>query len=110
MTTASGTQLLHNTGVEPRALLKLRRDQQPLSLGFSHLGFHITLAVHGQGIGRDVAGITAHYAGERVPEGGFTVATVTVGNDHGFEKHLTYAMKASRWSPFIMDSAFFLMC
>ena len=82
------TELLYHAGVQAHTFLQLRRNDESLALQLCHFRLNVTLAVDGQGIGGDIAGITAENLIDHIPEGGLAVASVAIGNDHRFRVYL----------------------
>ena len=82
--------MFYDGGVQAGTLLKLGGDQHALALGLSQFRTHIALAAHSQGIGGDVTAIGAEHMGQGVPEGGFAVAAIAIGNDERFHEHLSH--------------------
>ena len=75
-------QLLHHTGIEPRAFFQLRCNDETLALQLCHLRLHISLTVHGKSLCRQLTGVIAKDSGDGIPEGRLTICTSTVGDYH----------------------------
>ena len=76
-----GAELLDVGGVQAHPFLQLGGDDHPLALGFRQFRLHVALAAHSQGVCGHIAGVGAKHTGDGVPEGGFAVPALAVGND-----------------------------
>ena len=76
-----GAELLDQGGVQPHPFLQLSSDQQPFTLCLCQLRLDVPLTADRQGVRGDVAAVAAEDPGEDVPEGGFAVSAITVGDD-----------------------------
>ena len=85
-----GAQLLYDGGVQAGTFLKLGGDQHAFALGLRQLRAHIALAAHGQCICGDIAAIGAEHMSQGIPEGGFAVAAIAIGNDERFHEHFSH--------------------
>ena len=83
-----GAELLDVGGVQAHPFLQLGGDDHPLALGFRQFRLHVALAAHSQGVCGHIAGVGAKHTGDGVPEGGFSVPALAVGNDQGFNVDL----------------------
>ena len=79
-----GAQLLNRTGVQPHAFFQFGGDNQALALKLRHLRLHVSLAANGQRVRAHHAAVVAQHTGQRIPEGGFAVSPIAVGNDESF--------------------------
>ena len=85
-----GAQLLYDGGVQAGTLLKLGGNQHALTLGLRQLRTHVPLAANGQSIGGNIAAVGAEHMSQGIPESGFTVAAIAIGNDERFHEHLSH--------------------
>ena len=83
-----GAELLDVGCVQAHPFLQLGGDDHPLALGFRQFRLHVALAAHSQGVCGHIAGVGAKHTGDGVPEGGFSVPALAVGNDQGFNVDL----------------------
>lgn len=83
------TELLYNRCVQSHALFQLGGDQQTLALCLRQFRLDVPLAAYRQSIGGNVAAVGTHDTSQHIPEGGFAVPTVTVGNDQCLDIDMT---------------------
>lgn len=74
-------KLLHHCGIEPHAFFHFGNDDEAFAFKLRHFGLHISLAVHGQSFGGQLARIISKHPEQRIPEGLLPVCTVTVRDD-----------------------------
>ena len=84
-----GTELLDVGCGKAHCFLQLGCNNEPLALGFGQLRLHVSLASDGQGISGHIAAIGTQHTGERIPEGGFTVAAFAISDDQGLDADLS---------------------
>ena len=89
-----GAELLHIRCVQAHTFLQLGSDDEPLSLGFGQLRFHVPFAAHRQRIGGHIATVGAKHPRDGVPEGGLAVAALAVSNNQGLDVDLANSSKA----------------
>ena len=78
------TDLLHHPRIEPLAFFQFGSDDQPLPFQFCNFRFYVSPAVHGHGLGGNLAGIQPQHPGDGVPEGRFPVGPAAIGDNHLF--------------------------
>ena len=84
----NAAELLYHTCVQSCSFFQFRCNDESLAFQFCHLRLHIALAIHGQCLSRDFAGVVSEYTSNGVPEGGLAVGTAAVSNDHMLRIHL----------------------
>ena len=79
-----GTELFNHGGIQTHCFLQLCRNDKTFAFQFCHFRLDVTLAVDGQGIGGEIAGIAAQHLIDDIPEGRLAVLAVAIGNNHCF--------------------------
>ena len=81
-------KLLDNGGVQTSAFLQFGSNQQTLSVGLGQFRLHIAAASDRECISGDIAAVAAKHTGDDIPEGGFTIPALAVGDDECLHIHL----------------------
>lgn len=83
-----GAELLDGGVVQAGAFLHFRCNEQTLAFDLCHFRLDISAASNGQSVSRDIAAVKAQHTRDRIPEGGFTVSAIAVGNNQRFHINL----------------------
>ena len=89
------TELFYHRCIQTHTFLQLGSNNQPLALQLCHFGLHVPLAVDGQGVSRDIAGIAAQHLVNYIPECRFAVASITISNNHRLGVYLSNQAKSA---------------
>ena len=76
-----GAELLDGGIVQTSTFLHLGSNEESFTLDLSHFRFDVSAASDGERICRNVTGVKTEHSGDGIPEGGLTIAPITVGND-----------------------------
>ena len=80
----SGAELLDGGIVQTSTFLHLSCNKKSFSFDLSHFRFDVSAASNSERICRNVTGVKTEHSGDSIPEGGLTIASITVGNDECF--------------------------
>ena len=86
-------ELLDGRVIKPCTFLHLCSNEKSLPLDLGHFRFDVSATTYGQGIRRNVPGVKVQHTGDGIPEGGFTIATITISDDQSFHINLADGSK-----------------
>ena len=77
----SGAELLDGGIVQTSTFLHLGCNEESFTFDLSHFRLDVSSASDSERICRNVTGVKTEHSGDSIPEGGLTIASITVGND-----------------------------
>ena len=84
-----GAELLNGGIVQTSTFLHFGCDEESFSFDLSHFRFNVSAASDSERICRNITGVKPKHSGNSIPEGGFAITSITVGDDKCFYVNLT---------------------
>ena len=76
-----GAELLDGGIVQTSTFLHLGSNEESFTFDLRHFWFDVSTASNSECICRNVTGVKTKHSGDSIPEGGLTIASITVGDD-----------------------------